>query len=104
LRAGLLSNPEVIETINRKFVSIWVIYDELITQAADGDRLARVLSVNHEYPLDFMFLTPNGQLITRLTSFKDLPSAHQAVAHPQRGGNSHFNVFMNRVKKHFGEE
>jgi hypothetical protein len=50
-----------------------------------------------------MFLSPEGKLITRLTSFQDLRSAHPDVGHPRREGQeSHVDVFLAAVAKYFG--
>ena len=103
MRAGLLSTTEVIKTISQKFVSTWVVYDELLPKVEQGDQFAKLLCDKHEYPMDFTFLTPQGEFVTRLTSFKDLPAAHLDVAHPARGGRAHVDIFLNTVHKHFGE-
>jgi len=105
LRAGLLSDPAVIETINDKFVSSWVIIDDIMKRLGNEHVvLANMLLTQHQYPLDFVFLTPEGKQITRLTSFEDLRDANPAVGHPKReAGESHVAVFMDTVKKYFGE-
>jgi hypothetical protein len=94
----------VIETLNDKFVCTWVIIDDILRKLGkEHHELATMLLREHQYPFDFMFLSPEGELITRLTSFKDLPGAHPDVGHPRRQpGESHVDVFMATVAKHFG--
>ena len=106
MRAGLLSDPRVIETLNEKFVSTWVIIDEIMKRLGDKEHdLATMLLDQHQYPLDFVFLSPEGKCITRLTSFKDLRAAHPAVGHPQREPQeSHVDVFLETVAKYFGKD
>jgi len=77
--------------------------------AKKGDELAKTLVTHYEYPLDIMFLTPDGQLITKLKSFKDFRAAHPDVTYGrdfglERGGPSHVDVFLNCVAAHFGED
>jgi hypothetical protein len=95
----------VIETLNERFVSTWIIVEDIVPKlAADQAELATLLVQNHQYPFDFMFLSPKGELITRLTSFQDLRSAHPDVGHPHREGQeSHADVFLATVAKYFGE-
>ena len=58
MRAGLLSDPRVIATINEKFVSTWIILDDIMKRVGPLDRdLASMLLYQHEYPLDFVFLS-----------------------------------------------
>ena len=65
--------------------------------------LANMLLYQHEYPLDFVFLSPEGRYLTRLTSFKDLRAAHPSVGHPRREQDeTHVQVFLDTVAKHFG--
>jgi hypothetical protein len=106
LRAGLLSNPAVIELVNRKFVATWIIVDEAEKLARRGNRLARTASLGWEFPLDIMFLTHDGELLNKLNSFSDLRDAHPDVGHPPEGrGKSapHLTTFLGHVKEHFGE-
>ncbi|MSR61606.1 MAG: hypothetical protein EXS08_04050 [Planctomycetes bacterium] len=105
MRAGLLSDARVIETINQKFVSTWIIIDDIQKRLGkEHFALATMLLEQHQYPLDFVFLSPEGKLITRLTSFEDLRNANPAVGHPHRDGEkSHADVFLETVKQRFGE-
>ena len=57
--------------------------------------------------MDLMFLTPEGRMITKLNSFKDLRDAHSDVGHPPegRGRNSpHIEIFRRTLDKYFGGE
>jgi hypothetical protein len=82
LRAGLLSDREVINRLNRRFVSTSMIIDDVHKRAKGGDGLAQLLAAHWEYPLEMMFLTPDGKLVSKLNSFKDFPGVHPDVAGP----------------------
>jgi len=82
MRAGLLSEQRIIDLVNDKFVATWVLVDDLKQHAASGDKFARTLSINWEYPLDLMFLSSEGEFVSKLNSFRDLP-AHHEVGHPR---------------------
>ena len=104
MRAGLLSDSRVIKLINEKFVSTWVLIDDLKQRTETEHPLAKTLSDNWEYPLDLMFLTPEGQFVTKLNSFDDLPQAHPDVGHHANPrlrfeGRSHTEVFLDHVQK-----
>lgn len=86
MRAGLLSTPSVIDLINQKFVATWVLIDDLKKPGAEGNRFAETLQSHWEYPLDLMFLSSNGEFVSKLNSFRDLP-AHPNVGHPTHPGN-----------------
>ena len=108
MRAGLLSEPQVIKRINERFVSTWILKDDMTTLAKKGDKLAQQLAVNYEYPMDLMFLTSDGRLISRLNSFHDFLEIHPDVTAPQftrrekRKNQSQVEVFMEHMKTHFG--
>lgn len=78
------------------------------TKVEKGDRLAKQLADNFEHPLDLMFLSPDGRLISRLNSFHDFPEVHPDVTCPpfKRRGQpklqSHADVFMEHMAAHFG--
>jgi hypothetical protein len=101
LRAGLLSEQEVITLLNDRFVSTWVLVDELKQRAEEGDTFAESLLTHWEYPLDLMFLNQNGQFVTKLNSFRDLPNAHPDVGHHGdpfgRFGPTHREIFLARA-------
>lgn len=95
----------MIATLNEKFVTTWIIVDDVMKRLGEKElTLATTLLYQHEYPFDFMFFSPEGKFVTRLTSFKDLRSAHSAVGHPRREPQeSHTQVFLEAIAKHFGE-
>jgi hypothetical protein len=105
LRAGLLSQPEVIEEINEKFVSTWTVIDEATKLAEKGDPLGKTLASSWEYPVDLMFLTPEGKLVSKLNSYKDFKDVHPDTAVPPgkyrlaegEVKRSHIEVFQNHV-------
>jgi hypothetical protein len=100
LRAGLLSEKEVIRLINENFICTWALVDDVKGHAGKGNRLASVLAANWEYPLDTMFLTPSGEFVAKLNSFRDFPNAHIDVGHPEPhlpDGPSHSDIFLKRT-------
>jgi hypothetical protein len=111
LRAGLLSDRKVITQLNKRFVCTTIIIDDLEKRAAGGDELAKQLVAQWEYPVEMMFLTPAGKLVSKLNSFKDFPGMHPDVSapptkrHVTRGDEgSHSKMFLNHVARHFGRE
>lgn len=105
MRAGLLSDPKVIATLNERFVNTWVIIDDIQRRVgAKHPDMARHLLGDHEYPFDFMFFSPEGAFLSRLTSFEDLPGAHPDVGHPRRAtdeAHSHTDVFLEALAERF---
>jgi hypothetical protein len=93
LRAGLLSEPRVSRFIEDHFVSTWVLIDDLKQNTGKGDRFADTLFDHWEYPLDLMFLSSDGEFVSKLNSFRDLPNPH-----PDVGG--HGNPFLRRGLPH----
>ena len=73
MRAGLLSDPEVIRRLNENFVCTTVVIDDAKKLAEAGDELARQLQAQWTYPLEMMFLRTDGSLVFKLNSFKDFP-------------------------------
>jgi hypothetical protein len=111
LRAGLLSDREVINRLNKRFVSTSIIIDDVQKRAESGDELAQRLAAHWEYPLEMMFLTPDGKLVSKLNSFKDFPGVHPDVSAPPKGMHvpveherSHIELFLKQVADHFGRE
>lgn len=106
MRAGLLSDHEVIRLVNEKFVSTWVLIDDLKQNADKQPRLADTLLKHWEYPLDLMFLNTHGEFVTKLNTFRDLPNAHPDVGHQEnpfeRHGPSHTDVFLRHAKRFLG--
>jgi hypothetical protein len=82
LRAGLLSEPEVINQLNKNFVCTTIVIDDAKKRSEAGDELAKQLSTHWHYPLEIMFLKPDGSLISKLNSFQDFPGVHPDVAAP----------------------
>jgi hypothetical protein len=82
LRAGLLSDPEVIGRLNEKFVCTTVVIDDVRKRAEAGDEFAKQLKGHWTYPLEMIFLRPDGGLMSKLNSFKDFPGVHPDVAAP----------------------
>jgi hypothetical protein len=105
LRAGLLSEKEVVGLINENFVSTWVLIDVIKSHAGKGNLLADTLASNWEYPLDLMFLKTNGEFVAKLNSFRDFPNAHVDVGFPNRvpDGLSHTETFLRRANEVLGD-
>ena len=82
MRAGLLSEPEVISRLNKSFVCTTIIIDDARKRAESGDPLAKQLAAHWSYPLEMMFLKSDGSLVSKLNSFKDFPGVHPDVAAP----------------------
>ena len=61
--------------------------------------------------MDILFLTPEGQLVGKLNSFKDFPEVHAGVSAPHGKESSvdapkrsHVEVFLDYVSRHFGAQ
>jgi hypothetical protein len=111
LRAGLLSEPEVVARLNKGFVCTSIIIDDLEKRAAGGDALAKLLVSEWEYPVEMMFVTPAGKVVSKLNSFKDFPGMHPDVSappgHRHRAGTNehgHRDIFLDHLARHFGKE
>jgi hypothetical protein len=109
LRAGLLSDPEVIQRLNHEFVCTSAIIDDVQKQAARGDELAKQLAAQWEYPVEMMFLTPAGSVVSKLNSYQDFPGVHPDVVSPPKKQHlpreeehSHTNIFLKHLAMHFG--
>lgn len=76
MRAGLLSQPEVIQRINQQFVSTTLSYPVLKKYADSGHAIAREVLLHWNIPLVLVFLTPEGQFITKLSSLAELTEVH----------------------------
>ena len=108
MRAGLLSDPEVITRLNQNFVCTTVLIDDVKKRAEAGDELAKQLAAQWTYPLEMMFLRPDGSLISKLNSFKDFPGVHPDVAAPpgkarveMADGRVHVDAFLTHLARHF---
>ncbi len=114
MRAGLLSDPEVISRLNKDFVCTSVIIDDAQKQAESGDALAKQLADQWEYPVEMMFLSPSASsnactLVSKLNSYKDFPGVHRDVVAPPKkqhvdreDGSSHRDIFLKHLAVHFG--
>ena len=109
MRAGLLSNPQIIKLINDRFVATWIVKDELETLAKAGNKLAQVLDAELEYPImDLMFLTPEGRYVNKLNAYQDFLDVHPDVSVPfspkkrRAVVQSDVDVFLDHVTAHFG--
>jgi len=110
LRAGLLSDPKVIAELSQHFVCTSIIIDDLQKQAAAGDEFAKRLANEWEYPVEMIFLTPDGKVVTKLNSYNDFPVVHPAVSSPpgkQRpglGNETHADMFLDHIARYFGRK
>jgi hypothetical protein len=107
LRAGLLSDPEVIRRLNEKFVCATVLIHDVKRCAEAGDELAKRLAAEWTYPLEMMFLRPDGSLISKLNSFQDFPGVHPDVAAPPgrervvvADEHAHVDLFLKHLEEH----
>jgi hypothetical protein len=107
LRAGLLSDPEVIKRLNDEFVCTTVLIDDVKKLAAGGDTFAKHVAAQWEYPLEMMFLRPDGTLVSKLNSFKDFPGVHPDVAAPpgkkrvvDANERSHIDMFLKHLEEY----
>ena len=110
MRAGLLSDAEVISRLNKRFVCTTVLIDDARKRAKSGDPLAKQLEAHWSYPLQMMFLKTDGSLISKLNSFKDFPGVHPDVAAPPdkkrieaANERAHVDVFLNHLAEHFSK-
>ncbi len=108
MRAGLLSDPEVISRLNKNFVCTTVLIDDVRKRAEGGDELAKRLRDNWTYPLQMMFLGPDGKLVSKLNSFQDFPGVHPDVAAPPgkervevTNARAHAEAFLKHLSEHF---
>jgi hypothetical protein len=112
LRAGLLSQPDVIQRLNQGFVSTTLSYDELFKRAKSGDALAQTVLRQYEMPLVLVFLTADGKFATRLSSLSELNEVHPDTSRrpesPQYqsvdSAVHNARVFLNHIAKHFPDE
>jgi hypothetical protein len=112
LRAGLLSQPQVIQRINQQFASTTLSYFELLQLAHAGNGLAQEMLKHWQTPLVLVFLTPEGQFVTKLSSLKELNEVHPDTSRrpeaPQSATvNSDVNnarVFLKHLTRHFPDQ
>jgi hypothetical protein len=110
MRAGLLSDPDVINRLNKSFVSTSMIIDDLQKRAEVGDELAKQLAAHWEYPVEMIFLTPACKLVFKLNSVQDFSAPHPDVPRLAKSGTlqvqeegpySDDQVFLKQVALHF---
>ena len=106
MRAGLLSDPEVIRRLNEAFVCTTVVINDVRRLAEKGDVLAKHLEPHWTYPLEVIFLRPDGSLLTKLNSFRDFPGVHPDVAAPPgkprvevTSDRSHIEAFLRHLEE-----
>jgi hypothetical protein len=98
----------VIDRLNADFVCTTVLIDDVRSLADKGDELAKHLKPHWTYPLEMIFLRPDGTLVTTLNSFKDFPGVHPDVAAPPgkerveaATERAHTEVFLKKLDEHF---
>jgi len=96
VRAGLLSQPEVIRKINERFVSTTITVFDLQKLAENGNELARKVRAHWSNPVSLMFLTQEGELVTLLTPLRDLTDLHPDTG--LRRGQMHNPNVENNVR------
>jgi hypothetical protein len=108
LRAGLLSDPEVITRLNERFVCTTILINDISKRAESGDELAKQLKAQWTYPLQMIFLRPDGTFVSKLNSFKDFPGVHPDVAAPPgkerveaASERVHVEAFLKHLAEHF---
>ena len=111
MRAGLLSEKEIISRLNKSFICTTILIDDLESRGAKGDSFAKQLAGEWEYPVEMMFVTPACKVVSKLNSFKDFPGMHPDVSAPPghrhretQDEHLHANIFLEHLTKHFGKE
>ena len=85
MRAGPLSNSEVIETLNEKFVNTWVLLRELpeLIDSTKGEAVslvAKEMKRHYTDSVDILALTPDAEVIMHQPEMA-LPYWNQAQAY-----------------------
>jgi hypothetical protein len=112
LRAGLLSQPQVIQRINQQFVCATLSYFELMDHAEAGSALAREVLKHWQTPLVLVFLSPDGRFVSKLSSLKELNEVHPDTSRrPEAPQQSSVNsdvdnarVFLRHLDEHFPDQ
>jgi hypothetical protein len=100
----------VIGRLNAGFVCTSAIIDDLEKRAKAGDGLAKELAAQWEYPVEMLFCTPDGRVVSKMNSFKDFPGVHPDVSAPPHKGSqpaptderAHAHSFLKNLAEHFG--
>ena len=108
MRAGLLSQPEVIQKINERFVCTTITYFDLKELSKGGDKLARKVAPHWSNPVSLMFFTSEGGFLTKLNPVKDFTDVHPDtdLRPGQRYDPSPENntrLFLRHVDEYFGK-
>lgn len=108
MRAGLLSQPEVIETVNERFVSTTISLADLMELAKADDVLANVVAFNFTNPVTVMFLSEKGRFISKLTVLDELNDVHpDTTFRPGQRQNAspdrNTQAFLRHVNQYFGK-
>ncbi len=91
-------------------MSTSILIDDALARAGKGDELAKRVAAAWQYPLEIVFLTPAGKLISKLNAFDDLPGVHVDVGGPEKKMSataherSNTDVFLNHLAAHFGRD
>lgn len=112
MRAGLLSQPEVIRRINQKFVSATIPYIELGQLAKSGNALAQEVRRHWQVPLALVFLDSEGHFISKLGSLTDLNEVHPDTTtrpeapqfHTRDSAANNARVFLKHLNQHFPDQ
>src|SRR5262249_45436446 len=106
-----LSEPEVIQRLNNDFVCTMLLVDEAKQLAAGGNELAKLCETQWRYPVEIIFISPDGKLVSELNSAQDFPDLHSVVASPHdeqpgmaSGEPSHKDVFLRHLAIYFDKK
>ena len=105
----------MIQRVSETFVCTWILIDDATILAEKGNHLAETLAANWDFPINIMFLTPDGRLISKV-SRPHLDEFTQAnvdeVTQPDDDGrppegrrrwSRHCGLFMKHLDMHFGD-
>jgi hypothetical protein len=99
----------VIQRINQQFISVTVPGQELKRLADLGNEVAREAFRHWQRPLILVFLTPERQFVTKLSSLTDLTEVHpdssrrpEAPQTPSlNSGANNARTFLKHLNEHF---
>jgi hypothetical protein len=99
----------VIQRINEQFISVTVPAQQLKRLADSGNEIARAAFRHWQRPLILVFLSPEGQFVTKLSSLTELNEVHPDTSRrleaPQVSSfNSDVNnahVFLKHLNQYF---
>lgn len=98
----------MIQRVNQQFVSTTIPWAELDKLAHAGDKLAREVADHWQYPVNLMFLSPEGRFISKLSSLKDLTDVHpDTQCRPTQtkdpaSAEKNSEVFFKHIEKYLG--